>query len=116
VGIGGFIGAVLRYGISSFSIKYFGTSFPFGTLIVNVIGCFIIGFILNYSSFDIQPNIKLLIITGLLGALTTFSTFSYETLTFFDSNQYLLGISNIILNLLLTMLSVFAGKFIASIL
>lgn len=115
VGIGGFIGAVLRYVISILSIKVFGNTFPYGTLIVNITGCFVIGLILSSTTNQLNVNTKLLVITGLLGALTTFSTFSYETLNYFNHNQYNLGILNAALNFILCFSSVLLGKYISNI-
>ena len=75
VGIGGFIGAVLRYAISS---KMISNTIPWGTLLVNVIGGFLIGLIMQMclTTDYISPNMKLFLTTGVLGGLTTFSTFS----------------------------------------
>ena len=118
VGIGGFIGASLRYLISMASPKVFGTQMPYGTLIVNVIGGILIGFImeLSLSSEMISPNLRLFLTTGIMGGLTTFSTFSYETIDFFIAGRYCIGILNISLNLFLSLGGVLLGKFAAGIL
>ncbi len=117
VGIGGFIGACLRYGISLNASKIFGTQWPYGTLIVNVMGGIFIGLLMELSVTTelISPEMKLLLITGLLGGLTTFSTFSYETVTLFYSGSYILGIANAMLNLLLGFGGVVLGKTVAHI-
>lgn len=113
VGIGGFIGCCLRYIISSYSLKLFGNQIPYGTLIVNVLGGILIGFLMDFSiRYNISPNIKLFLITGLLGGLTTFSTFSYETMTFLNNGSYLLGTLNTLLNLFLSFGGVILGKLI----
>ncbi|MDP4183381.1 MAG: fluoride efflux transporter CrcB [Bacillota bacterium] len=114
VGIGGFIGASLRYLISTGAAKIFKSDFSFGTLIVNVIGAVLIGFIMQLSikSSFITPNMKLFLTTGILGGLTTFSTFSFETVSLFQSGRYFLCFSNIILNLSLSLLGVFIGALI----
>ena len=105
VGIGGFIGASIRYLISMQSSKLLNSSIPLGTLIVNVIGGFLIGVImeLSVSTDFISPNLKLFLTTGIMGGLTTFSTFSYETISLITDGRYLLGISNIFLNLFLSL-------------
>ncbi len=114
VGMGGFIGCCLRYFISSYSPRIFGTQFPYGTLIVNGIGGFLIGFVMDFSikSGAISPNLRLFLTTGLLGGLTTFSTFSYETTTLLHEGNYLLGALNISLNLFLSLGGVLLGKLI----
>lgn len=111
VGIGGCIGAIIRYLITMQSSKMFNTSIPAGTLISNVLGGFIIGMIMEISiSTDyISPNLKLFLTTGLMGGLTTFSTFSYETISLMNSGSYLLGAGNILLNLFLSLGGVVLG-------
>jgi CrcB protein len=117
VGIGGFIGASLRYIISINSSKLFGTQLPYGTLIVNVLGGILIGLImeLGLTTDLISPNLRLFLTTGIMGGLTTFSTFSYETISLFNDGSYMLGSLNICLNLFLSLAGVVAGKFISHI-
>lgn len=105
VGIGGGIGAVIRYFITKQSAGLFNCNIPLGTLIVNVLGGFLIGMImeLSVSTDFISPNLKLFLTTGIMGGLTTFSTFSYETITLMNDGRYLLGFSNIFLNLFLSL-------------
>ena len=105
VGIGGFIGASIRYLISMQSSKLLNSSIPLGTLIVNVLGGFLIGVIMELSASTdfISPNLKLFLTTGIMGGLTTFSTFSYETISLITDGRYLLGVSNIFLNLFLSL-------------
>lgn len=105
VGIGGCIGASIRYLITIQSSKLFNSSIPLGTLIANVLGGFLIGMIMEISiSTDfISPNLKLFLTTGIMGGLTTFSTFSYETISLISDGNYLLGIGNIFLNLILSL-------------
>lgn len=116
VGIGGFIGASLRYLISINSSKWFGNQLPYGTLIVNVVGGLLIGFIMEMSlnTNYISPNMKLFLTTGIMGGLTTFSTFSYETITLFSAGRYISGIANTCLNLFLSFGGVVVGKFMAA--
>jgi len=111
VGIGGFIGASMRYLISIQSSKLLNSSIPLGTLIANVLGGFLIGVIMEISmSTDlISPNLKLFLTTGIMGGLTTFSTFSYETISLLSDGKYMLGFGNIFLNLILSLGGVVLG-------
>jgi len=111
VGIGGFIGASMRYLISIQSSKLLNSSIPLGTLIANVLGGFLIGVIMEISmSTDlISPNLKLFLTTGIMGGLTTFSTFSYETINLLSDGKYLLGIGNVFVNLILSLGGVVIG-------
>ncbi|MCL2459101.1 MAG: fluoride efflux transporter CrcB [Desulfobulbus sp.] len=78
---GGSLGAASRYGIGLLTARLWGTSFPYGTLVVNLAGCFAIGllFALADRSRLLTPDVRLFLITGYLGALTTFSSFTMET-------------------------------------
>jgi CrcB protein len=115
VGAGGFIGASLRYLISLFCVKNIKTFFPVATLFVNVIGAVLIGFIMEYTSNSrsVNDNVKLFITTGFLGGLTTFSTFSYETLALIEKGNYLAGGMNALLNLVLSLIGAYAGILLA---
>lgn len=111
VALGGSIGAVFRYLISIFMIQVFGSSFPFGTLLVNVLGSFLMGVIYALGQMShISPELKALIGIGLLGALTTFSTFSNETLLLMQEGDWLKAILNVVLNLSLCLFMVYLGQ------
>jgi CrcB protein len=118
VGLGGFIGASLRYIISLNSSKLFSSQLPYGTLLVNILGGLFIGFIMELSLTTdlISPSLKLFLITGIIGGLTTFSTFSYETVTLFIEGKYIFGMLNTALNLFLSIIGVVIGKLISQIL
>lgn len=117
VGAGGFIGAAARYLVSLICSKWFGSSFPVGTLIVNMTGGFLIGFImqLSFKTGAISPNMQLFLTTGILGGLTTFSTFSHETVTMFMDGRIMIGSINAAFNLLLSLAFVVVGKLAANI-
>ena len=109
VGIGGFIGAIMRFSGSYYINKLLGTSFPYGTLGVNILGSFVIGFLALYFEQTIAPNMKALLITGMLGALTTFSTFSLETILMLQQGLYAKGVLNITLNIIFTLSATLLG-------
>ena len=105
IGAGGFLGAISRFLLSSYVQKSFVTFFPIGTLSVNVLGSFIIGFMAMYFENSVQPEYKALVITGFLGALTTFSTFSLENINMLFDGEYLKVFLNIFLNVTLSLIS-----------
>lgn len=115
VALGGAIGSILRYLTATYSSKFFGTGFPYGTLIVNVAGAFIVMFFMTLyiEKFSMDPIWRLFIVVGFLGGLTTFSSFSYETITFFQTGEYWKGLINILLNNVLTVVAGIAGLYLA---
>lgn len=99
--IGGSLGALSRYGAGLLAVKLFGARFPWGTLIVNLSGCFLIGlsFALAERGFGLMnPQARLFFITGYLGALTTFSTYALETVNGVRGATYLIALTNVLAN------------------
>lgn len=109
VAIGGALGAVARYGLSGWVHHYFPSAFPWGTLTVNSLGSFVLGFLAVFFAkyFTEMDLVRLLLITGFLGAFTTFSTFSYQSVVLIQQGKLLLAGSNIVANV--TICCVFAG-------
>ena len=97
---GGSLGAASRYGVSLLTARLWGPQFPYGTMVVNLAGCFLIGllFALADRSRLLTPDVRLLLITGYLGALTTFSTFSLETVNAGRAGLTLQSLTNILIN------------------
>jgi CrcB protein len=110
IGIGGFIGAVSRYLLVRYFLGLF-PSFPVGTLAVNVLGSFVLGIIVYaISPGKLSPEMRDMIIIGILGGFTTMSAFAYDSFRFLELNQLPLFILNIILNVVLCITAVYAGK------
>lgn len=110
IGIGGFIGAILRFTLSGGIQKIIGSTFPFGTLFVNVLGSFIIGFLfLYFQQVNLSVYQKSLLITGLLGALTTFSTFSLDTVLLMGQGFYMKALINVMMNVVFSVGATFLG-------
>ena len=110
--IGGSLGALSRYGVGLLAVKLFGGRFPWGTLIVNLTGCFLIGlaFALAERGIGIMtPNARLFFVTGYLGALTTFSTFAMETVNSVRAETHLVTFANFFANSLVGAALVFLG-------
>lgn len=111
ISLGAVIGAVARYLLSEATLRAFGDGFPYGTLLVNVIGCLVIG-ILGGGIPDMQETTKLLLITGVLGALTTFSTFGWESLELMQNGKVGVALVNIGLNVVVSLVAVYGGYLI----
>lgn len=109
--IAGALGALSRYGLSGLSYRVLGEAFPWGTLVVNVLGSFLIGLIahLGLSTDVLSPASRTAVTVGFLGALTTFSTFSYETIGYLEDGDWRTAALNITANLIACLLAVAAG-------
>jgi fluoride exporter len=91
VGVGGFVGSVARYLVAILFSSQISSVFPFATLTVNIVGCFLIGilFALSDRGNVLSPEWRILLTTGFCGGFTTFSTFSYESLRLMQDGEYL---------------------------
>ncbi len=112
IGIGGFVGAISRFLLAGFVQKTSGSLFPFGTLSVNVVGSFIIGLAAMYFENIIAPEYKAMVMTGFLGALTTFSTFSLENVNMLQEGDYIRVALNIFVNVLFSVLATIIAIYI----
>jgi CrcB protein len=112
VGLGGFIGASLRYATGLFVGRFVpGAQFPYGTFVVNMLGCLLIGFLAGFSDSRqlMNDTSRAFVFTGMLGAFTTFSTFSYETMGLFQNGQTSPALTNLGLQIILGLLAVWSG-------
>lgn len=90
VALGGALGALARYGISGWVYDRMGESFPWGTLVVNLVGCLALGLVIRWLQVSaVSPEVRPFLTIGVLGAFTTFSTFSYETVALLQEGQWL---------------------------
>ncbi|GAA0211480.1 fluoride efflux transporter CrcB [Kangiella japonica] len=113
IGAGGALGAIARFKIRDLSEWLFGDYFLYGTFIANVIGCFMAGFLISYwQSGQVSMTLKEGVLIGFLGALTTFSSFSVETMTLLQQQFWLKAGVNILGNLVLCLLFVFVGAWL----
>ena len=110
VGAGSFIGGVLRYLVSVWTLKMLNPVFPYGTLAVNIVGCLSIGLLagLAESRLTLPPDLRLFLIVGIVGGFTTFSAFAWETFSLARNAQGI-AVLNIALQLLLGFLAVWLG-------
>jgi fluoride exporter len=111
IGLGGAIGSVLRYAAAHWLYRSIGDGFPYGTLAVNVVGCFFIGLLMALleDRFLVQPNLRLFVTVGILGGFTTFSTFSFETIALVRSGDMFLAATNVVLSVLLCLSGTWSG-------
>lgn len=111
IGIGGAIGAMGRYVLQGLVYQFTGTGFPYGTLAVNLIGCFLIGLFMELSEnrFFTDPQIRIFITVGILGGFTTFSTFGYETFSLLRDGEFMRASFNVINNVLIGLAAVWLG-------
>jgi len=110
IGTGSFIGGVLRYLVSQLVQSKFLSAFPFGTLTVNIIGCFLIGLVFGLTEkVNLTQEWRLFLATGLLGGFTTFSAFSIETVTMFRDGQFFYATVYISSSLVVGIIATFIG-------
>lgn len=118
IAVGGALGSVARYWASGFVASRIGETFPWGTIIVNVSGSFVIGFFGTLTGPDgrllVSTTARQFVMIGLCGGYTTFSSFSLQTLTLAQDGEYLAAGGNIVLSVVLCLLAVWLGHIAAS--
>lgn len=116
--LGAGLGGILRYWGANFVYKFLPETFPFGTLAVNILGSFIIGIVMYYLNENdlINPQTRIFLTVGFCGGLTTFSTFSFETINFLKEREFLFAGLNILSNVFLTIISLFIAYKISKLL
>jgi CrcB protein len=118
VGLAGFTGTLMRYWLSEWIAKRFGETFPTGTLVVNLIGCFVVGlvFCLMFERYLVSPTVRTVVLIGLLGGFTTFSSFGLQTFTLLREGELGLALFNVGISNIGGLLMVWAGYSIARVL
>jgi fluoride exporter len=115
VSLGAILGANLRYFLSRLVAKFSTVDFPYGTLIINVTGSLLLGFFLIWTTERVlaDPKWRLLVAIGFCGSYTTFSSYAFETMAYFEQGHWYLFAMNILTNNLLCLLAIVAGAAIA---
>ena len=111
ISLAAIVGANLRYLLSRIAARQFGPVFPYGTLLINVVGSFIVGFFIIWTTERvlIDPRWRLLVVIGFCGSFTTFSSYAFETVAYFEQGQWGLMAVNILSNNLLCLGAALAG-------
>ena len=120
IGLGGALGSMLRFGLGGLidtSVQKTGQIFPWGTIVVNITGCFVIGFIFTISASEgriiLGSLTRNFIMIGILGGYTTFSSFSIQTLTLAQDGQWWGAAANVVLSVVLCLAGVWLGAMLA---
>lgn len=118
IGFAGFIGTLGRYWLSGVVARRYGETFPFGTLAVNLVGCFLVGlvFFLMQERYLVNQNVRTIILIGLLGGFTTFSSLGLQTFTLLQDNELALAALNMVASNVLGLFLVWAGYNLARVL
>jgi len=111
IGLCGGLGCISRYFLSGWAYDWLGKGFPYGTLAVNMLGAFLLGFLMEYSlhSTLIPASLRVGLTLGFLGGLTTFSTFSYETLRLLEEGEILFAVINAVGSVVVCVFFVWIG-------
>lgn len=110
VAAGGALGAMARYGVNVAATKLYGPVFPYGTIGVNIVGCFMMGLLIGLFMMKdpVDPTLKLFLTTGVLGGFTTFSAFSYEALMLYDRKP-VIGVVYVLASVILSLVACWIG-------
>jgi CrcB protein len=118
ISVAAIVGANLRYLLSRLAAKEFGPVFPYGTLAINIVGSFIVGFFVIWTSERVlvDPRWRLLVVVGFCGSFTTFSSYAFESMAYFEQGQWALMLTNVLSNNLLCLGGALAGMALARVL
>jgi CrcB protein len=115
ISVAAVVGANLRFLVSRLAVREFGPVFPAGTLLINLLGSFIVGLFIVWTSERVllDPRWRLLVVVGFCGSFTTFSSYAFETMAYFEQGQWGLMLANIFSNNLLCLGGTLAGMALA---
>lgn len=115
ISLGAILGANARWLISRYAARILGPVFPYGTLMINVSGSFIVGFFMIWATERVllDPRWRLLVVVGFCGAFTTFSSFAFETMAYLEQGQWILMTTNFLSNNILCLGAALAGMALA---
>jgi CrcB protein len=115
ISLGAIAGANSRYLLSRYAIERWGAQFPYGTLIINVLGSLVVGFFVTWTTEDvaINPRWRLLVVVGFCGAFTTFSSYAHESMAMFERGEWFLPVVNILSSNLLCLAAALGGIVLA---
>ena len=115
ISLAAIVGANLRYLVSRLAVREFGPIFPYGTLAINIVGSFIVGFFVIWTTERVlvDPRWRLLVVTGFCGPFTTFSSYAFESMSFFEQGQWGPMLANIFSNNILCLGGALAGMAVA---
>ena len=118
IAIGGALGSVSRYGCQAWIYQHYPHPFPYGTFAVNILGSLLIGLFFGLSEKGnlMSPEWRIFLTTGFCGGYTTFSTFSFETLSLLRNGEFAYAITYVLLSVILGLVAVWAGIFVIKIL
>jgi len=118
ISVAAIVGANLRYLLSRFAARELGSVFPYGTLFINLVGSFIVGFFVIWTTERalVDPRWRLLVVIGFCGSFTTFSSYAFETMSYFETGQWGLMLANVFSNNLLCLGGTLAGMALARVL
>jgi CrcB protein len=111
IALAGLAGTLLRYWLAGYVTRQYGETFPWGTMIVNLIGCLVTGavFYVTEERFLLNPTVRTVILIGLLGGFTTFSSYGLQTFTLLRDGEYILATLNVVTSNVLGLFMVWAG-------
>jgi CrcB protein len=118
ISVAAIVGANLRYLLSRFAATELGSVFPYGTLFINILGSFIVGFFVIWTSERalVDPRWRLLVVVGFCGSFTTFSSYAFETMAYFEQGHLGLMLTNILTNNILCLGGALSGMALARVL
>jgi len=118
ISLGAIVGANARYLLSRFAAKELGPVFPYGTLFINTVGSLIVGFFVIWTAERVlvDPRWRLLVVVGFCGSFTTFSSYAFETMAYFEQGQWMLMLGNVLSNNLLCLGAALSGMALARVL